>query len=151
MEINFKELGLDRYEVLCALYDASKPLGMGFIHYIPGNLSLEEAHEFLEGFERVDYVRGRVIKVKLPEYAESFDPYLYDRDNGDGAALAAIQAYAKQKKFANGLRDISKKLSPQRGAATEGIVSKEALSRMKQIGINPKEIDCVDGAVHVKF
>lgn len=29
MEINFKELGLDRYEVLCALYDASKPLGMG--------------------------------------------------------------------------------------------------------------------------
>lgn len=151
MEINFKELGLDRYEVLCALYDASKPLGMGFMHYIPGNLRVEEAHGFLEGLERVDYVRGRVIKVKLPEHAESFDPYLYDCDNGDGAALAAIQAYAKQKKFANGLGDISKKLSPQRGAATEGIVSKEVLSRMKQLGINPEEIDCVDGAVHVKF
>lgn len=57
-----------------------------------------EAHEQLDGYDYADYVKGRVIKVKLPEGAESFSPHLYDRDNGDGAALAALQEYVKQKK-----------------------------------------------------
>jgi hypothetical protein len=96
-EINFKEMGLDRYEVLCALYNKSKPLGLGMLHFVPGPLALEEAHELLDGYEYADYVKGRVIKVKLPEHAESFNPYLYDRDNGEGAALRALQEYAKQK------------------------------------------------------
>lgn len=97
-EINFKEMGLDRYEVLCALYNKSKPLGLGMLFFTPGPLSLEEAHELLGGYDYADYVKGRVIKVKLPEGAESFSPHLYDRDNGDGAALAALQEYVKQKK-----------------------------------------------------
>ena len=99
-EINFKEMGLDRYEVLCALYNKSKPLGLGMLHFVPGPLVLEEAHELLDGYEYADYVKGRVIKVKLPEYAESFNPYLYDRDNGEGAALRALQEYVKQKESA---------------------------------------------------
>lgn len=96
-EINFKEMGLDRYEVLCALYNNSKPLGLGILHFTPGTLPLEEAHEMLDGSEYADYVKGRVIKVKLPADAESFNPRLYDRDNGEGAALRALQEYAKQK------------------------------------------------------
>lgn len=97
-EINFKEMGLDRYEVLCALYNKSKPLGLGMLFFTPGQLSLEEAHEQLDGYDYADYVKGRVIKAKLPEGAESFSPRLYDRDNGEGAALAALQEYVKQKK-----------------------------------------------------
>ena len=95
--INFKDVGLDRYEVLCALYNCSHPLGMGLLHYTPGPLALEEAHELLDGYDYADYVKGRVIKVKLPQDAESFDPRLYDRDNGDGAALAALKQYVEQK------------------------------------------------------
>lgn len=96
-EINFKKMGLDRYEVLCALYNKSKPLGLGMLHFTPGPLSLEEAHELLGGSEYADYVTGRVIKAKLPEGAESFSPRLYDRDNGDGAALEALKKYVKEK------------------------------------------------------
>ena len=99
-EINFKEMGLDRYEVLCALYNKSKPLGLGMLHFTPGQLSLAEAHELLDGYDYADYVKGRVIKVKLPENAESFNPYLYDRDNGEGAALNALKEYVKQKESA---------------------------------------------------
>lgn len=99
-EINFKAMGLDRYEVLCALYNKSKPLGLGILHFTPENLTLKEAHEQLDGYDYADYVKGRVIKVKLPENAESFSPRLYDRDNGEGAALIALQEYAKQKESA---------------------------------------------------
>ncbi len=97
-EINFKEMGLDRYEVLCALYNKSRPLGLGFLQFTPGDMSVEEAREFLQstgGY--ADYVKGRVIKVNLPDGVESFNPRLYDRDNGEGAALRALQEYVKQK------------------------------------------------------
>lgn len=97
-EINFKEMGLDRYEVLCALYNKSKPLGLGMLFFTPGQLSLVEAHEQLDGYDYADYVKGRVIKVKLSEGSVSFSPRLYDRDNGEGAALRALQEYAQQKK-----------------------------------------------------
>lgn len=96
--INFKEMGLDRYEVLCALYNHSRPLGLGILHYTPKDLTIAEAREHLEqtrGY--ADYVNGRVIKVSLPEDAETFDPRLYDRDNGEGAALQAVEEYAKNK------------------------------------------------------
>ena len=99
-EINFKKMGLDRYEVLCALYNNSKPLGLGILHFTLENLTLKEAHEQLDGYDYADYVKGRVIKVKLPEDAESFSPRLYDRDNGEGAALNALKEYVKQKESA---------------------------------------------------
>ena len=100
-EINFKAMGLNRYEVLCALYNKSKPLGLGILHFTPENLTLKEAREHLErSMGYADYVKGRVIKVKLPENAESFSPRLYDRDNGEGAALLALQEYAKHKESA---------------------------------------------------
>lgn len=100
-EINFKAMGLDRYEVLCALYNNSHPLGMGILHYTPGNLTVDEAKTLLtQSMGYADYVKGRVIKVKLPEGSVSFSPRLYDRDNGEGAALIALQEYAKQKKSA---------------------------------------------------
>lgn len=98
-EINFVEMGLDRYEVLCALYNNSHPLGMGILHYTPGNLTVDEAKTLLtQSMGYADYVKGRVIKVKLPEGSVSFSPRLYDRDNGEGAALCAVTEYANNKK-----------------------------------------------------
>jgi len=80
--------GLDKAEVLAALYNASKPLGMGIIHYTPGDLDLAVAREYLAESPHFDYLHGRVMKVNLS--SDSLDPRLYDRDNGQGAALAAL-------------------------------------------------------------
>ena len=98
--------GLDKAEVLAALYSRAKPQGMGFIHYEPGDMPIEEARELLRtGDDRFqmanaifdghnitqtsfDYLKGRVMKVNIG--GDSLNESLYDRDNGDGAAAAAL-------------------------------------------------------------
>jgi len=82
--------GLDKGAVLAALYNASKPQGMGFMHYDPVPMTAEEATELLKEHTYFDYLRGRVMKVGLG--SEELDPWRYDRDNGQGAALRAIEA-----------------------------------------------------------
>lgn len=81
---------LDKAQVLAALYDASKPLGMGLLHFDPAPMSLTEASLLLDGSNSkyFGYVKGRVMKVDLSK--SEFDPRLYDRDNGQGAAQAVI-------------------------------------------------------------
>jgi hypothetical protein len=81
--------GLDKAEVLAALYNASKPLGMGFMHFDPEPMMRDEAAELLEATDDFDYIKGRVMKVHLS--GDEFEEWLYDRDNGNGAAEAAIQ------------------------------------------------------------
>jgi hypothetical protein len=85
--------GLTREQVLCALYNASKPQGLGFFHYDPMPLKIDEAKNVLSKSDFVDYLKGRVIKVNLPKEAKEFDARLYDRDCGAGAARAAIERY----------------------------------------------------------
>ena len=84
--INLK--GLNKAAVLAALYNASKPQGMGFMHYNPTPMTIEEAEGLLERTYDFDYLKGRVMKVNLD--GETLDPSDYDRDNGEGAAAAAI-------------------------------------------------------------
>lgn len=81
--------GLNKGAVLAALYNASRPLGMGFLHYNPVPMTVEEAQELLDqGRTYFDYLKGRVMKVDLGE--DELDPWGYDRDNGVGAAAKAI-------------------------------------------------------------
>ena len=90
--------GLDKANVLASLYNASRPLGMGFLQYDPAPMSREEAakeialHTFVNmiGEDKIyfDYLRGRVMKVDLT--GDELDPRLYDRDNGAGAAAKAV-------------------------------------------------------------
>lgn len=90
--------GLDKAEVLAALYNNSRPPGMGMLHYVPGDLPIEEARAYLAdrvGFEGAEYLKGRVIKTNIS--GDTFDPWLYDRDNGEGAAARAIDALRKSK------------------------------------------------------
>lgn len=88
MSINLK--GLNKAAVLAALYNASKPQGMGFLHYDPTPMSVEEAEALLKQCTYFDYLKGRVMKVDLK--GDTLDPWGYDRDNGEGAAEAAIQS-----------------------------------------------------------
>lgn len=84
----------DKAEVLAALYNASKPQGLGFLHYTPEPMSREQAAELLEPPRdcpwplSFDYLKGRVMKVDLS--GDSFNEWGYDRDNGDGAASRAL-------------------------------------------------------------
>lgn len=82
--------GLSKAKLLAGLYNKSRPLGMGFMHFTPGDMTETQAQELIddnpEGY--FDYVQGRVMKVRLE--GDEFDPERYDRDNGNGAAAAVI-------------------------------------------------------------
>lgn len=86
--------GLDKLEVLQALYQGARPQGMGFIHFAPGPLTEEEletiGRQMGSGYTYFDYLKGRVMKVDLDK--DVLDPRLYDRDNGSGAARRALQS-----------------------------------------------------------
>jgi hypothetical protein len=89
-------VGLDKAEVLAALYNRARPQGMGFLHYDASNMTVREARLMLNvgddhsdalrgvGVNRpthyFDYLKGRVMKVNLG--GDSFDSALYNRDNG---------------------------------------------------------------------
>lgn len=81
--------GLDKAEVLKALYDAAKPLGMGALQFKPGDLSIEDARKAVEKDLYFDYYLGRPLKVNLSGDVVSMA--LYDRDQGDGAGAEAIR------------------------------------------------------------
>ena len=81
--------GKDKAEVLAKLYNASRPVGMGFLHADGQDMTVAQARELLDaGQTYFDYLKGRVMKVDLS--GDELDPWLYDRDNGQGAAAAAI-------------------------------------------------------------
>ncbi len=88
MEIDIS--GLDRATVLAALYNGARPQQSGFAAYDPEPMDTEMAGGLLGGRNYFDYVQGRVMKVDLD--GETLDPYLYDRDNGEGAAFMVIQS-----------------------------------------------------------
>ena len=92
--------GLKKADVLAALYNGSRPLGMGFLQYDPEPMTTEEAAECIvrhtsirfngEPIIYFDYLKGRVMKVELA--GDELDPRPYDRDNGPGAAALAIKS-----------------------------------------------------------
>lgn len=115
--------GLNKAEVLAALYNASRPQGMGFLQYDPTPMATEEANQLLQGRTRFDYLKGRVMKIDLG--GEELDPRLYNRDNGEGAAERVISALKSQDnetiKLAHeaGVREASKEAEKMCGIETE--------------------------------
>lgn len=94
--------GLDKAEVLAALYNNAKPLGYGILHFDPTPMTAEAAQAIIDNESAApdypgnrrglyfDYLKGRVMKVNLSD--DEFDPRLYDRDNGQGAADKALDS-----------------------------------------------------------
>ena len=76
-------------EVLATLYNASRPLGLGFLHFENKDMTVEEAQSILDtGQTHFDYLKGRVMKIDLS--GNRLYPAWYDRDNGSGAAARAL-------------------------------------------------------------
>ena len=83
--------GLSSAAVLAALYNAARPLGLGFLQYDPVPMSEEEAQKVLDDGSYIDYLWGRPLKTKFDD-SGVIDTGLYDRDQGEGAGEAAIKA-----------------------------------------------------------
>lgn len=79
---------LNKGAVLAALFNASRQQGMGFMH-TEGHSQMTEAEatELLKSENSFDYLRGRVMKITIED---ELRVGLYDRDNGQGAAAAAL-------------------------------------------------------------
>jgi hypothetical protein len=72
--------GKNKADILRRLYNNAKPLGMGFLHYTPEDMTVEEAQALLDsGQTYFDYVKGRCMKVDLSKDILRTD--LYNRDN----------------------------------------------------------------------
>lgn len=76
-------------DVLRVLYNNSKVQGLGFLHYIPEDMTKKEAQAMLDaGQTYFDYVQGRVMKIDLS--SSELGTALYNRDNGPDAAENAL-------------------------------------------------------------
>lgn len=86
---------LPKSKVLSALFNASAPRGLGFM-YPSAPMVDDDATEIvnaLQGDGRdlyFNYLRGRVMKVDITH--DTFDPWLFDREYGQGAAARAIDS-----------------------------------------------------------
>lgn len=82
---------LNKAEILAALYNNSKPQGLGYLEADSENMTKDEARELLDrGTMYFDYLKGRVMKIDLSR--DELDTWLYNRDNGEGAAEKVIEA-----------------------------------------------------------
>lgn len=80
----------DKAEVLAALYNHSKPIGMGIVQYDPTPMTVEIARMVLEkmGYS-FGYLKGRTMKVNLE--GDTVWVYRYNADNNHpGLAQKAI-------------------------------------------------------------
>lgn len=90
-------------QVLKALYDNSRPQGLGWMRAVAGDMSLEQATQIVEDAKKaqpgrawMDYVGGRPIKVGFCGN-EVLRVDLYDRDNGGpGTAQRLIEGIIAQ-------------------------------------------------------
>lgn len=77
--------GISKAKVLAALYNASRPQGMGFLQATSDDMSEEKAQGLLDqGHTYFDYLQGRVMKIDLS--GDELRTALYNRDNGFNAA-----------------------------------------------------------------
>lgn len=85
--------GIDKAAILAALYNASRPQGLGFLHYKANPMTVDEARELLKHGTDFDYLQGRVMKIDVG----GDDLYTggYDMDNGEGAAARVIEELTK--------------------------------------------------------
>ncbi len=85
----------DKADVLVALYNRAKVQGMGIHQAQPDDMTKDQARSILRGGTTdFDYLHGRVMKVNLA--GDDLSTWLYDRDNGEGAAEAALAGLAEQ-------------------------------------------------------
>ena len=93
---------INKADLLAALYNRARPLGMGFLQFDPAHMTGPEAQKIIDAIHEpdprsvhrgakwltFDYLKGRVMKVRID--GDELDPSMYDRDNGFGAAAEVV-------------------------------------------------------------
>lgn len=99
--------GIDKAKLLAALYEETRPVGLGVLHD-KGGMTPEEAAEIIAHMAprsapmalHFDYVAGRPIKVSIVDNPDGTTTlhraYLFDRDAGRGACERAVEWARKQ-------------------------------------------------------
>ncbi|PIN81860.1 hypothetical protein COV11_00995 [Candidatus Woesearchaeota archaeon CG10_big_fil_rev_8_21_14_0_10_30_7] len=88
-EINISDL--NKADVLAVLYNASKPMGLGFMHYDTTPMNREQAQKLLDtGHTEFDYLKGRPMKVVIA--GDHMNSEMYDSYHGEGALQKAIES-----------------------------------------------------------
>ncbi len=83
--------GLDKAEVLAALFNGSVQQGMGvFDERGASGMNVDQAGEILRTQSNFDYLLGRVMKIDIS--GDEIDPWFYDRDRGQGAVEGIINS-----------------------------------------------------------
>lgn len=83
--------GLDKAQVLKALYDNSHVQRVGFFQSVPdGTVTVEHCEKLLKNTTSFDYLCGRVLKIDIG--GDAFDERLYDQACGEGAAQRAVDS-----------------------------------------------------------
>lgn len=85
--------GIDKGELLAALYNHARPIGLGNLQYQPNKMSIEAGRAHFDahieaGASRFDYLQGRCLKVDLRD--DVLDARLYERDNGEGIVAQIV-------------------------------------------------------------
>jgi hypothetical protein len=95
--------GIDKAELLAALYNGSQQQGMGFMQAAGARgMSVETAREIIAKHPEpnrlyFDYLHGRVMKVGIG--GDVLETWLYNRDLGQGAAERIVEGL-RQKQVA---------------------------------------------------
>ena len=86
--------GMDKAEILQALYNRAKKSPDHLHDYNPVNMTLEEARLLIEKKQSFDFLYGRVMKINLG--VDNVDTWGYNRDNGFNAADNIIDSLRKE-------------------------------------------------------
>jgi hypothetical protein len=93
--------GLDKAELLAALYNAARTMSWGWLQASDGPMTKEQAqelidkgkwHDVVESSSKklyFDYVKGRPLKIDIS--GDVLRTRLYDRDQGDGVAAEVVE------------------------------------------------------------
>lgn len=92
---------IDKAALLAALWQRAQTQGMAMWHTqaLDATLPIETVKRDIADLMAVqkkldfNYYRGRVIKTDIS--GDTLDPWLYDRDNGAGAAASVVAQLAK--------------------------------------------------------
>ena len=87
--------GVDRAELVQALYKRAKVQGHGWMARGPSELSLEEAQSLVGQY--LDYLHGKAMKIQIPSETDGneIETWLYNRDNGSNAAEEIVDMLLK--------------------------------------------------------
>ncbi len=94
MKTNVDISGIDKKELLQALYTHAEPKGYGWYHYISDHvLPDEERESILAKGDRIDYLHGRGMKIDISD--DSVDTSVYNEYNGERSAEMIIASLRK--------------------------------------------------------